>query len=141
MKGRQPASVSVLPSSPVPSGSASGISLDMVVECLNKINDQNKRLLNFVEVLADRVEKNTSAGNTTITQGENPHPLEQRAVLEGVTNRLEKIEQNLNSTTLICRRPTVERFVVEFTARDSINLERLKGKVCEAVCGDENYRY
>ena len=137
-KGRgRPAKVSVPPSSPVPSGSTSGISLDAVVECLNKINDQNKQLLNFVEVLADKVEKNTSAVNTTISQGENPQPIERNAVLEGVTNRIEKIEQNLNSNTLICRGPTVEGLIVEFTAGGSTNLERLKGKVCEAVCGDE----
>ena len=68
---------------------------------------------------------------------ENPQPIEQSTVLEGVTNRLEKIEQNLNSNKLICRGPTVERLVIEFTAGDSTNLERLKGKVCEAVCGDE----
>ena len=137
-KGRgRPAKVSVPPSSPVPSGSTSGISLDAVVECLNKINDQNKQLLNFVEVLADKVEKNTSAVNTTVSQGENPQPIERNTVLEGVTNRLGKIEQNLNFNTLICRGPTVEGLIVEFTAGGSTNLERLKGKVCEAVCDDE----
>ena len=113
------------PSSPVPSGSTSGISLDAVVECLNKINDQNKQLLNFVEVLADKVEKNTSAVNTTTSQGENPQPIEWNTVLEGVTNRIEKIEQNLNSNTLICRGPTVEGLIVEFTvAGGSTNLVR-----------------
>ena len=129
-KGRgPPAKVSVPPSSPVPSGSTSGISLDAVMKCLNKINDQNKQLLNFVEVLADKVEKNTSAVNTTISQGENPQPIERNTPLGGVTNHLEKIEHNLNSNTLICRGPTVEGLIVEFRAGGSTNLERLKSKV------------
>ena len=93
--------------------------------------------MNFVEVLAVKVEKNTSAVNTTISQSEDSQPIEWNTVLEGVTNRLEKIEQNLNSNTLICRRPTVKGSIVEFTAGGSTNLEWLKGKVCEAVCGDE----
>ena len=81
--------------------------------------------------------KNKSAVNTTISQGENPQLIEWNTALEGVTNRLEKIEQNLNSNTLICRGQTVEGLIVEFTAGGSTNLERLKGKVCEAVCGNE----
>ena len=131
-RGRPP-KTTVPPSSPVPSGSNRGVSLETIVECLNKINDQNKKFLSFVEVLADKVEKSTSAENTTISQGENPLPIEQNAVLEGVNNRLEKIEQNLNSNTLICRGPTVEKLVVESAAGGSTNLERLKGKDCEAV--------
>ena len=137
-KGRgRPPKQTVPPSSPVPSGSNSKISLETIVECLHKINDQNKKLLNFVEVLADKVEKKTSAEITTTPQSESTITSEQNSVLEGVNNRLEKIEQNLNSNTLICRGPTVEKLVVESTAGESTNLERLKGKVCEAVCGDE----
>ena len=121
----------------MPFGSASKVSLDTVVECLNKINDQNKQLLNFVEVLADKVKINTDTENTTVTQGENSSPTEENSVLEGVNNRLEKIEQSLNSNTLICRGPTVERLVNDSATGDFANLEGLKGKVCEAVCGDD----
>ena len=137
-KGRgRPPKAAVTPSSPAPSGSSCGISLEKIVECLNKINDQNKELLNCVEVLAEKVDKNKSADNTNITQGENPAITEPNSVLEGVTNRLEKIEQNLNANTLICRGPTVEKLVTESAAGDSTNLERLKGKICETVCGEE----
>ena len=136
-RGRPPKST-VPPSSPLPSGPNSGISLDTVIQCLDKINDQNKKLLNFVEVLSNKVEQNTSAGSATKPQGENPIPPEQQSVvLAGVNNRLERIEQNLNSNTLICRGPTVERLVTETATGESANLERLKGKVCEAVCGEE----
>ena len=114
-----------------------GISLESIVQCRNKIDYQNKKLLNVVEVLSEKVEKDTSAGNTTQSQGENLVPIEQNAVLEGVNNRLEKIEQNLNSNTLICRGSTVERLVNETATGETANLERLKGRVCEAVCGEE----
>ena len=95
------------------------------------------RNLSFVEVLSEKVENNTSAGNTTTSPGETPIPIEQNTVLEGVNNRLERIEQNLNSNTLICRGPTIERLITESATRESANLERLKGRICEAVCGDE----
>ena len=83
------------------------------------------------------MKKTQGAVNTTTPQSEDPQPIERKTVLEGVMNRLEKIEQNLNSNTLICQGPTVEGLIVEFSAGGSTNLERLKGKVCEAVCGDE----
>ena len=107
------------------------------MECLNQINDQNKKLLNFVEVLADKVETNRSSENTALTQSEGSSTTEQNSVLEGVNNRLEKIEQNLNANTLICRGPTVEKLVTESAAGEFTNLERLKGKICETVCGEE----
>ena len=51
--------------------------------------------------------------------------------------RLEKIEQNLNANTLICRGPTVEKLVNESVSGETTNLELLKGKVCATVCGEE----
>ena len=133
---RTQTSVVVPPPSPAPSGS-SVVSLETIVECLNKINDQNKKLLNFVDVLAHKVERNTITESTPVPQSADPLPIEQKAVLEGVNDRLERIEQNLNSNTLICRGPAIERLVNETATGESANLERLKGKVCEAVCGDE----
>ena len=55
-----------------------------------------------------------------------------------VEERLEKLEQNMNSNILICRGDRVESIIVE-SKRDSAqpNLERLKGDVCKAVCGVE----
>ena len=135
-RGRPP-KTTVTPSSPVTTGPNSGISLETVVQCLNKINDQNKKLLSFVEVLAEKVEKSTSDENTIITQTGSLPNTDHNSVIEGVNNRLEKIEQNLNSNTLICRGPTVEKLIVESATGESTNLGRLKGKICETVCGDE----
>ena len=135
-RGRPPRTA-ITPSSPATSTANSVISLEKIVECLNQINDQNKKLLNFVEVLADKVETNRSSENTALTQSEGSSTTEQNSVLEGVNNRLEKIEQNLNANTLICRGPTVEKLVTESAAGEFTNLERLKGKICETVCGEE----
>ena len=54
-------------SSSVHSVSAQKISLETIVECLNKINEQNKALLNIVEVLSNKVENNVSAENAAIS--------------------------------------------------------------------------
>ena len=65
-------------------------------------------------------------------------PSNQAQILNGVNDRIEKIEQNLNSNLLICRGRTVESLITESTSgAASFDLERLKGKVCEAVCGNE----
>ena len=44
--------------SPSQSKSVDGPSLESVIECLNKLNSQNKRLLNFVDHLSGKVEEN-----------------------------------------------------------------------------------
>ena len=64
-------------------------------------------------------------------------PVGQNAALENVNNRLEKIEQNLNSNTVICRGPEIENLVRDSSTGETTNLELLKGKICAAVCGEE----
>ena len=127
------------PPSPGISASAPIYPVNSIVECLNKINEQNKKLLNFVEVLADKVENNSVPENVTVsqTQNESPVSVERNSVLNDVSVRLEKIEQNLNANTLICRGPTVEKLVKESVSGETTNLELLKGKVCATVCGEE----
>ena len=132
-KGRgRPPKVTVPPSSPVPSTSAHNISLETIVECMKKLNEQNKNLIKCVEVLSDRVENRGES--TTINTGEEGP----KTVLDGVTERLEKIENNLNSNILVCRGPTVESLIANNASETTPpNLERLKGEVCKAVCGDQ----
>ena len=132
-KGRgRPPKVTVPPASPVPSVPAQKLPFESVIECLKEINYQNKKLLSFVEVLANKVDRSTVRDNNAVPYSENSVPTE-NTVLEDVNNRLEKIEQNLNSNTVICHGPDVEKLVEE----SSTNLELLKGKVCAAVCGEE----
>ena len=136
-KGRgRPPKVNVS-ASPVTPGSAQKLSFDSIIECIKEINDQNKKLLTFVEVLANKVENHGTTENSVIPTNENLVSVEQNVVLEDVNNRLEKIEQNLNSNTVICRGSEVEKLVRDSTTGEATNLELLKGKVCAAVCGEE----
>ena len=129
----RPPKVNVPPASPVLPRPAQGIPLDSIIECLKEINDQ----YNFGEVLANKVESHITTENPTLTNSENSVPAEQPTVLEDVNNRLEKLEQNLNSNTFICRGPEVEKLVNDSSSGEATNLELLKGKLCDAVCGEE----
>lgn len=143
------------PASPLPGLPDKNASLEVVIECLNKLNNQNKRLLDFVGNLAGGLNSDHSDRSSPQVT-----PVEE-SVITGVNDRLEKIEQNLNSTTLICRGPSVEELLkqasqrgladpqresalqnsenLEHTAppQNSTILEQLKGDICRAVCGDE----
>ena len=136
-KGRgRPPKVNIPPASPVATVPAQKLPFETVIECLKEINNQNKKLLTFVEVLSDKVDHSTTGENNTVPHSENSVPAE-NTVLEDVNNRLEKIEQNLNSNTVICRGPEMEKLVKESSTGVTANLELLKGKVCAAVCGEE----
>ena len=58
-------------------------------------------------------------------------------ILDGVSERLEKIEQNLNANTLICRGPTVSDLISSATSGTTTNLISLKGDICKSVCGED----
>ena len=130
-----------LVSSPGPPVSSNKQSFEFIFECLKRLSDQNRNLLNFVEVLSDGVKKNANA--VTVNSTGRPSATKNGEVQSGasvsvVEERLEKLEQNMNSNILICRGDSVESLIVK-SNRDSAqpNLERLKGDVCNAVCGDE----
>ena len=105
-----------------------------MIQCLNKINVQNRRLLKFAEEISENV---ISAQSATLEPSGTTAAPEQHSFLDGVNDRIEKIEQNINSNTLICRGSVVENLVKESTTGNSPNLERLKGEICRSVCGDE----
>ena len=145
-RGRPPKTIT-LPSSPVtsfpspkPDVSVNKPSFEVVVECLKRLSDQNKNLLSFVEVLSEDVKNNITSENRN--SAENPTspnnqvlPLSSVSVVE---ERLEKLEQNINSNILICRGTGVESLIEESSAGTTKpNLERLKGDVCKAVCGED----
>ena len=112
-------------------------SLSAVVECLNKLNVQNKRILNFVEVISE----NVKSVNATAVQSESPietsvSSAPQQQAINNVNDRLEKIEQNININTLICRGTAVEDLLKASPSGEPLNLERLKGDICKTACGD-----
>ena len=85
-------------------------------------------------MISDKVEKNNSVEGATVSQKEEPP----KAVLDDVTDRLDKTEKNLNSNILICCGLAVESLIARNSSRTAEpNLELLKGEVCQAICGEE----
>ena len=125
--------------SPVPVSSANKHSFEGVVNCLIKLNDQNKRLLSFVENIAKSAEPNRSVNPVEAGPSEENNQVTptQKTLIDGVSDRLDKIEQNLNSNTLICRGPAVSDLIAAATVGPSTNLISLKGEVCKSICGDD----
>ena len=58
-------------------------------------------------------------------------------MLASVSDRLDKIEQNINANTLICRGSAVEDLIKDSSSGESPNLVRLKGEICRSACGEE----
>ena len=130
-RGRPPKET-VAPSSSVDLSTGKNICFETIVECMKKLNEQNKKLIKCVEVLSDKVE-NRGESTTTSPNEESP-----KTELNSVTERLEKIENNLNCNILFCRGPAVESLISDNASETTTpNLERLKGEVCRAVCGDQ----
>ena len=122
------------PSSPSPSP-AENTSLSTVIQCLNKLNVQNKRLLDIVEKVSESVKK--IIPSTPESSEDGTEIAEQKQSLDSVSDRLEKIEQNININTLVCRGAAVDDLIKTSSTRESPNLERLKGEICRIACGDD----
>ena len=87
------------PSSPSPE-IAETSSLYAVIQCLNKLNVQNKRLLDFVEEISDKVERGqTPNAETNVAPVEADGDSTTSQSLATVSDRLDKIEQNINANT------------------------------------------
>ena len=125
-------------SSPVTRTAGSGPSLDGIVECLNKLNSQNKKLLECVQSLSANVTNIANKECNCAEAGRADQVLkDQKPINIAITDRLEKIEQNLNSNVLICRGPGVGELVSEVKTGSTVNYEGLKGNLCRAICGDD----
>ena len=112
--------------------------LSTVIACLNKINVQNKRLLDIVETISDKIESvnvNNSMSNNVVS--DMVVDAATSVPLSNVNSRLEKIEQNINQTTLFCRGPAVESLIKDSSTSERLSLERLKGDICKRACGEE----
>ena len=58
-RGRPPRG-SAAPTSPVLPGPAQNLPFDSIIGCIKELNDLNKKLLTYVEVLANKVETHTT---------------------------------------------------------------------------------
>ena len=113
--------------------------MDVVIECINKLNSQNKKLLEYVESLTENVktQKCVCAEANGDSSQNNQILKDQESINVGVSDRLEKIEQNPNCNVLICRGPGTAEVVNQVKVGSSVNYEGLKGNLCRAICGDE----
>ena len=120
--------------SPLPS---EGTSLSTIIQCLNKLNVQNKRLLEFVENVSENVKKCTRTVNSESNGGDDVVNQQQQSI-DDVNSRLEKIEQNINANNLVCRGGAVDDLIrASSLSGEPPNFERLKGDICKIACGED----
>ena len=113
-------------------------SLDSIVECLNKLNSPNKKLLEYVQSLSANVTNVANREcNCAVAGGTDQVSEGQELINTAITDRLEKIEQNINSNVLICRGPGVGELVSEVKTGSTVNYEGLKGNWCRSICGND----
>ena len=132
-RGRPPKSNPVH-SSPVSRSVNGRQTLDSVIKCLNKLNLQNKNLLQHVRSLSHRALKNESAQAVTSDSLSKTNVNE---ISEDLSDRLEKIESGLNANVLLCKGPAIPELIEQVKVGSSVNYEGLKGSLCRAICGDE----
>ena len=132
-----PAVVTKQPKSPAPVLTEDS-SLNVIIECLNRINLQNKKLLNIVEDIVEKVGNTGDLNKNIPVSVSNPEeaPAVSGALLN-VNSRLEKLEQNVNQNILVCRGETVETIIKESEIEGKPNLERIKANLCKNVNGNE----
>ena len=127
------------PSSPSPVVPETA-SLLSVIQCMNKLNEQNKRLLDFVGVISEKLESvpdpDSDPNRASVVQS-GVNEVSQQQAINSVNDRLEKIEQNINSNTLVVRGPAVEGLIKDCATGEVPNLDRLKGDICRTACGED----
>ena len=123
----------------------------LFLECMTRINNQNKSLIGKVNDLNQRVveqsqkietlEANIVNGPPTVPAAivdvPPPKPEISQRLIENVVNRVDKIEENLNSQVLLCRGPTVTTKISSFTEGSNPNLQRIKAEVCKEILGSK----
>ena len=145
-RGRPPRARDV-PSSPVVSASASLCtdSFELIIQCLNKLNSQNQKLINRVTELDSVVQDQNKTIETLQTQvassvTPNIPPVDASVptneLFTTVVKRVEKIEENINSHLLLCRGPTVTNKIDNSTTNNVVDLEKIKAEICAEVCGE-----
>ena len=124
---------------------------ELFLECLTRINKQNKTLIEKVndldqklveqsqkiESLEAKIENGPPSVSSAIINVPPPKPEISPSLIENVVNRVEKIEENLNSQVLVCRGPTVTTKISYFTEGSNPNLQRIKAEVCKEILGSK----
>ena len=147
-RGRPPKNKEV-PSSPVvPVGDAlCENSLELVIECLNKLNSQNQKLFNLVTELDSKVQEQNKTIETLNTKiascvekipspSDDASPPPTNELFSTVVKRVNKIEENINSHLLLCRGPAVIKKITDSKVNGVVDLDKVKAEICAEVCGE-----
>ena len=112
-------------------------SLDSLFECILKLNTQNRNLMQYVHSLSDSVNNKKCNCEQTIENPSSTRSETSDEVKLEISERLEKIEQSINSNILVCSGPNVPELIQEVKTESSVNFDRLKGNLCTAICGED----
>ena len=123
--------------------SASLPAVDLLIECVQKLSNQNKVLLNkvselesLVRDLSQRKQEGVIAEDlSTSTRPQDSQVAVSSSILSSVVERVERIEDNLSSRLLICRGPSVSELISSLTESGITDLEKVKGQLCMKICG------
>ena len=138
-----------VPSSPVVpvDDDLSENSIELVIECLNKLNSQNQKLFNLVTELDSKVQEQNKTIETLHTKiascaEKSPSPSDSSSsppvneLFSTVVKRVNKIEENINSHLLLCRGPAVINKIADSKVNGVVDLDKVKAEVCAEVCGE-----
>ena len=148
-RGRPPktrqSGVSHSPSSvSVADDSTSLPAVDLLIECVQKLSNHYKVLLNKVIELDSFVSKQSQrTQNSAIVENHSTSTCPQASqvavspsLFSSVVERVEKIVDNLNSRLLICRGPSVSELISLQTESGITDLEKVKGQLLYMkLCG------
>ena len=121
--------------------SASLPTVDLLIECVQKLSNHNKVLLNKVSELESLVrdrsqrkqESIITESLSTSTRPQDSEVAVSSSILSSVVERVERIEDNLSSRLLICRGPSVA-LISLLTESGITDLEKVKGQLCMKIC-------
>ena len=117
--------------------------VDLLIECVQKLSNHNKVLLNkvselesLVRDLSQRKQESVIAESlSTSTRPQDTQVAVSSSILSSVVERVERIEDNLSSRLLICRGPSVSELISSLTESGITDLEKVKGQLCMKICG------
>ena len=143
-RNKQPVS-SQSPSVIVSSSEQCNPSMELLISCIEKLNTQNKVLIDKVKELDAKVHKECSTvaidqeqiTRTSVNESTPQPPPETSAVLKSMSEKVDKIEESINSKLLICRGPMVSRKIASLTENSITDFGKLKAELCTDICGSE----
>ena len=117
---------------------------EVIIECLQKLNDRNKVLTNRVFELDSKVQEQNGKIDelsAKLASSTNDSESVDSREIGKVSDRMKKLENevlegNIHSHFLLCRGPKVVSKIQETTDNGVINLNQIKAELCNEICGE-----